>query len=215
MVLSVINPKIKNEFYAGVAFTGGAVLTQFASRKWESVRIIGATVIIATIFSAVLKTVQYWQCIEFREDKQYVPKADLENRIFTSLNPFVNGIFYAIKDSPYEILDGIIFAALARCPVAKFPLKITKGQISPSLISGHMLALGFALFLVEFKYNLQLKVLESNGVPIHIRSDYALALQIQKEYEKLNKRFLMVSVLAIIIARRGLIHLRTIYSVLR
>ncbi len=121
---------------AATALAAGSLCT-----PWESVRIIGSTILAGVGYGIANEKISSWGCSQHFFADHISDSSNLRNRPIQGLNPNLNAIISGMLDYwSIASIAGIFLAAVARAPL-RVDLKIKATQITPCLVVGSALVI--------------------------------------------------------------------------
>lgn len=174
MSSGIINPVYKTRVYLGIAATtlaAGAVFT-----PWESVKIIGLTVLTGVIYKAASNIIACRDCIHFFsvDGGYYAHSNDHFSRsLVKNLDPNLNAFAYAINTWDVNAIVGSVFAFVARVSFNSLKYKVTSAQLLPYFVIGAVVTFALSHFtsrLAEKK--MEQLVIEEGSSPIRLTNDF-------------------------------------------
>ena len=131
---TIVNPKYKLPVYTAAAATGLAIGAVLA--PWESIRIIGLTILTGVSYKIANDMIAYRDCIEYFTVGHKYDGTELRKRPLKTLNPSLNAIAWGIATWPAWGIAGSFWALISRMPFPGLSVKITTSQLTPYLLSG-------------------------------------------------------------------------------
>ncbi len=209
-----------DEYALSLAITAGSIAA--LNCPWESVKILGLTILTGVGFEFINHYQASRVCIEyFTLDHVYHGKK-LENRLVKSLNPFLNAAVLSIGCGYSYTIPAIALSFFSRKTFPRLTTLIAAKQLAPYLISTAIVATIFGeIFSRYFKQKLESKMLRQPNYA-HYRD---IPEEFQSSWEACNKRFetgrallrlSWVVVAAVLLANRaGLIDRSLVVAILK
>lgn len=121
------------------AATATALAAGSLCTPWESVRIIGSTVLTGVSYGIANEKISSWGCSQHFFKDHISDSANLRNRPIQGLNSNLNAIISGMLDYwSIASIFGMVLAVVARAPL-RIGLKIKATQITPYLAIGSAL----------------------------------------------------------------------------
>ncbi len=141
--IDIVTPKYKPLVYTAIGVTALAGVALRSS--WESIKIIGLTVLTGVAYGITNDMIACRDCIEYFSVGHFYDALSLANRPIQSLNPNLNAIVWGmIATWPVCLIAGIALSIIARVPLLGVRLKINAKQIAPYLAIAAALTLTIA-----------------------------------------------------------------------
>ena len=138
-------PSLINQSYShlvNIAAAATALAVAALLTPWETVRIIGMTVLNGIGYGIANDMIACRDCIEYFTVGHIYDGKNLRNRLLNTLNPNLNALAWGMVATWHVCaIAGVCFALLARLPFRGLVLKITAVQLAPYLAIGTALAL--------------------------------------------------------------------------
>ncbi|MGL5626416.1 MAG: hypothetical protein ACRDDW_02715 [Candidatus Rhabdochlamydia sp.] len=117
------------------AATATALAAGSLCTPWESVRIIGSTILTGVSYGIANEKISSWGCSQHFFKDHISDHSNLRNRPIQGLNPNLNAIISGMLDYwSIASIFGMVLAAVARAPLCGLKIKAT--QITPYLVIG-------------------------------------------------------------------------------
>ncbi|MGL5263406.1 MAG: hypothetical protein ACRDAI_02350 [Candidatus Rhabdochlamydia sp.] len=118
------------------AATATALAAGSLCTPWESVRIIGSTILTGVSYGIVNEKISSWGCSQHFFENHISDRSNLRNRPIQGLNSNLNAIVSGMLNYwSIASIFGMVLAAVARAPL-RIDLKIKATQITPYLVIG-------------------------------------------------------------------------------
>ncbi|PWU16173.1 MAG: hypothetical protein C5B45_01030 [Chlamydiae bacterium] len=141
--IDIVTPKYKPLVYTALGATTLATGAVFSS--WESIKIIGLTILTGCAYGIANDMIACRDCIEYFTVGHFYDGLNLASRPVQSLNPSLNAIAWGMLATwPVCALAGVILSTIARAPLPGITLKIKAKQIAPYLAIAAVLTLTIA-----------------------------------------------------------------------
>ena len=206
--MDIINPSFKPLVKIAIKATLLATGAVFA--PWESIRIIGLTILTGVGYGIANDMVACRDCIEYFTVGHRYDGQELRNRPIKTLNPTLNAFVWGMIATWHVCaLAGTILACIARTPFPGLALKISAMQLAPYLAIGAALTIitGHVVSRTSQKAMTKLPYFKYQGVPLKLQPGWeACNMRNLTGYSALALGALALSV-AMVAARIGLIGL--------
>lgn len=132
---TLINPRYAGIAYTAMAATGAAAAAVFT--PFESIKIIGLTVLTGVSYGIANDMIACRDCIEYFTIEHRYFGQDLAYRPLLTLNPNLNALAWGMIATWHVCaIAGVILAGIARVPFPILASKITARQLAPCMAIG-------------------------------------------------------------------------------
>lgn len=205
--LNIVTPEYKPLVYTAIGAT--ALATGAVNTSWESIRIIGLTVLTGAAYGIANDLIACRDCIEYFTVGHFYDGQSLKNRPIQSLNPNLNAVVWGMIATWHVcVIAGTFLSVIARLPLPGLRSKIQATQIAPYLIIGAIAT----IVLAHIDSRAMRKKMKDNphekysDVPLHLQAGWeACNTRNSTGYDALvlGSIVLSVGILAIRIFKRG------------
>jgi hypothetical protein len=202
--LPLINPTYSYLVHTAFAATALAILA-VCNPHWETIRLIGMTVLTGVSYGIVNDMIACRDCIEYFTVGYVYDGRNLKNRLLNTLNPTLNALVWGAVATWYpSFIAGIYLGLLTKMPFPGSIVKISAKRLAPYLAFSAQLALVISHIASRLaQSSMPLNYVKYEGVPVELQSSWE-ACNIRN---MLGYRLLMMGscilAIAIIAARKG------------